>query len=430
MKKKYSQFNVFYKEDNQFIGFNTFNQEIIVLEELLFDLISTKDAPSYLKVIHPEFYDFLQKKGFIVNQSLDELEEVRKLMHSIDFDETSYELTINPTMNCNFKCWYCYESHITQSSMSDDIKNRIIKHIELITTNSQIKNVHFSWFGGEPLLEYEIIKSLIKRTVVITNKKGISFTSAFTTNGLLISDDMIQFFKDNYINNFQITLDGHKNTHNEVRYISKNKGSYERIINNIKLLIKNKFYVSIRINYSEETIINLNKIADDFSDIVKKYNKFFSFGFHKVWQSKIEDVNSIEKHLNYFRDKGFSISTKSDNDTVRNSCYADKKNHATINYNGDVFKCTARDFKSSNKEGVLDKNGVIIWNDKYTKRMNIKLTNKPCFTCKILPVCGGGCTQNSLENLKNSKEYCIYNYDENKKIEFIKDKLQAVYNEV
>ena len=46
--------------------------------------------------------------------------------------------------------------------------------------------------------------------------------------------------------------------------------------------------------------------------------------------------------------------------------------------------------------------------------------NKPCFTCKILPICGGGCSQISMEN--EGKEYCVKNFDENRKLQLVKNR--------
>ncbi len=56
------------------------------------------------------------------------------------------------------------------------------------------------------------------------------------------------------------------------------------------------------------------------------------------------------------------------------------KSHATINYNGEVFKCTARDFKTELKEGDLLDNGIINWNNKYFQRIDSKIKNNPCFS--------------------------------------------------
>lgn len=114
-------------------------------------------------------------------------------------------------------------------------------------------------------------------------------------------------------------------------------------------------------------------------------------------------------------------------DSVRNSCYADKRNSATINYNGDIYKCTARDFTKANRAGYINEEGELVWeNDYLTKRMDVKFKNKPCLTCKIMPLCNGGCSQHALESLIQGKEYCVFNGDENEKNKVIKTKIDEI----
>lgn len=94
-----------------------------------------------------------------------------------------------------------------------------------------------------------------------------------------------------------------------------------------------------------------------------------------------------------------------------------------------MFKCTARDYKTENREGVLTEKGTIQWNDNFQKRMyETRFSNKPCLECKILPLCNGGCSQHRLE--QQGKEYCIYNGNENSKLEVIKEKFYSrLYNQ-
>jgi uncharacterized protein len=111
-------------------------------------------------------------------------------------------------------------------------------------------------------------------------------------------------------------------------------------------------------------------------------------------------------------------------DSIKYACYADRINQATINYNGDVFKCTARDFTKDNLEGVLDSDGLIQWKNNILNRFEKRLTNKPCLDCKIMPICGGGCSQKAIENLGN--DYCVNDFDESKKNAIVFDRFIGV----
>lgn len=421
---KFSQFNIFFEYNNLYIGFNTYNNEIITLDSFLFELIKTNDDVEELRKIHPDFYHFLIDKNFIIKSELKEINQVKQLMQKIDNSDSSYQLILNPTMNCNFKCWYCYEDHLNSSRMSLEIQKAILNHAEIICSVPTIKEFHLSWFGGEPLLEFEnIIVNLTERLKEIIKQKEISLTTSYTTNGLLINQEMISFFKKTNTINFQITLDGHKDKHDKVRFISKKKGSYDKIVENIKLLASNKLNVTVRINYSEETLHSLKKIADDFIEFPKSYLTYLEFSFNQVWQVDKDLEREMKLVRGYFSTLGLNVRSVYNIDSVKNSCYADKKNQATINYDGFVYKCTARNFSKENREGQLNKNGTILWNKAYERRMNIKLNNKACHTCSILPICGGGCSQVNMEMLDKNSEYCLFEYNENKKINFIKNKI-------
>ncbi|MDR2206109.1 MAG: radical SAM protein [Flavobacteriaceae bacterium] len=424
---KASQFNNFFFYEEKHIGYNAFTNEFMLLEPELYDIFNAakhRNEWEELKTIHSNFYDFLMEKGFIIDDFDDEIEKVKKLVHEIDKENDEFfQLTINPTMNCNFKCWYCYETHIKASKMSPETINNIITLVDnILIEKKNLKGFHLQWFGGEPLLYFDsTVVPLLKGIHPKMTEKNISFSSGFTTNGLLINQKMLDLCKSLGVGHFQITLDGHRERHNQVRYISKERGSYDEIVNNIKLCTMNELSTSTRINVSEETLNNLSKIMYDFIDLDDKSKEYLNFSFHEVWQEEKDITQDIQEVVNLFRDNGFNTLYKGVNlDTVRNSCYADKKNQATINYNGDIFKCTARDFETKSREGVLNGKGIIDWNEKYEERMNSKFKNPPCLECKILPICNGGCSQQAIEH--KGQEYCIHNFDENKKLEIIKDK--------
>lgn len=111
---------------------------------------------------------------------------------------------------------------------------------------------------------------------------------------------------------------------------------------------------------------------------------------------------------------------------VRNSCYGDKLNHILINYNGDVFACTARDFSQENRIGFIDANGVIHYDtDTVAKRNNLKLSKKICKSCRIAPLCGGGCKQRASESPDGDK--CTFNYTDEEIDNMILDIFEYTY---
>jgi uncharacterized protein len=250
----------------------------------------------------------------------------------------------------------------------------------------------------------------------------------------LITDKFIDHFNEKQVKpHFQITLDGYREKHDEVRFVTKTKGSYFTIINNIKKLVENEMFVRLRINYTDENLTNIYKIADDLpikdKELIKDY---LLIDFHRVWQnSKVDDINIIvDKNIERIKEKGFRTKNSTYNsENVKGSCYADKHNSAVVNYNGDIYKCTARDFKTENREGYINENGKIVWeNNSFEKRMNAKFHNEPCLTCRLLAICNGCCSQQALEHL-GKENFCIYAFDEKEKDKVIKTRVDLIMND-
>ncbi|MDR0294951.1 MAG: radical SAM protein [Prevotellaceae bacterium] len=431
---KYSQFNAIIPYNNKFALCNTFERKVVFLEPELKNILvqETQNGIDNLMNIHPDFCNYLLENNFLVKNDIDEIAEIKKTVYTIDENKKKYELTVNPTMNCNFKCWYCYETHVKQSKMNADIINRVHKLILKIGQNEELEEVNLSFFGGEPLLFFQKnVIPVIDEFVLIMNKFNKQFGIGFSTNGYLINDRLLSYFKEKKLKpHFQITFDGYRENHDKVRFISPTKGSYSTILNNIKKLVVNEMFVRVRINYADENIEDTHKIAEDLSSIEEKMKKeHLIIDFHRVWQnSKFDDIDVVvNRNVEIIRKKGYNVkSSNYCNDTVRGSCYADKRNSAVINYNGDVFKYTARDFTTASREGYLTNEGEIVWeNNELERRMKVKFNNKPCLLCRLLPVCNGACSQKALEHL-GKHDYCVHSFKETEKDKVVKAMVDVI----
>lgn len=430
---KLSQFNTTVPYHDKFHLFNSFTQKFILIDPLLKEMLDAakNDGVEELKNFHPSFYEYLIDEEFILPDEINEVDKVKALSKLVDENNNSFLLTINPTMNCNFKCWYCYESHVKNSNFSSEMQKRVGLFIEKTTSTPGINLFSIAFFGGEPLLYFKKdVAPIILKQQAECEKNNVNYSVSFTTNGFLINDDFIDFFKSNGISPaFQITLDGYKEKHDEVRFVNASRGSYEDIVTNIKKLLANRFLVRVRVNYTSENLNDTEKIADEFNDISPKIKRdYLLMDFHRVWQDcQNDDIKEIvEEKLEKIRAKDTPAKYIIANNVVE-SCYADKRNSAVINYNGDLFKCTARDFTTVKRAGYINEYGELIWENNYLeKRMNVKFKNKPCLSCKLLPMCNGGCSQHALEALEAGEEYCIYYGDEKAKDDVVRAKIDEI----
>lgn len=367
-----------------------------------------------IKEKNPNLWNLMVRGDFMVEESKDELEVVKIIRNNVDLNNSFFHLIINPTLSCNFKCWYCYETHLKKSVMDEGTVNNTIKLISNISKN--VSNLSLGFFGGEPLLYYEkVVKPLIIHASECCRKSNSKLSISFTTNGYLINNEMVDFFKKYLVSSFQITLDGGKEEHDKTRYPSVGKGSYLTIINNIKLLLENGFFVLLRINSTDKNIFSTQEIANDLKDITTEMKALLEVRFYQVWQNaKVSDIDcQIDDMINIFSLHKIKAGMQTFNN-VKQPCYGDKKNSLIVNYNGDVFKCTAVDFAKTKRDGFLDENGQVFWeNDSLNIRLNSKFHNKSCLSCRILPICNGACSQKALEY--KDQDYCILSYDEQKK---------------
>lgn len=372
----------------------------------------------HIRLHNTKLWKALIEGEFIIDSTVDELKKVKDLRSKVDLSQYFYYLIINPTLSCNFKCWYCYETHLPNSRMSQDTLNHTMKLIS--NTVPKFPTFTLGFFGGEPLLYFEkIVKPIIIHTVNCCKQNNVPYSITFTTNGYLIDHEMVAFFKEYNIQSLQITLDGGKEEHNQTRYPAIGIDSYSKILSNIKLLLSNQIKVLLRINCTDKNIDSTVEIANDLKDISDEMKKYLRICFKQVWQNaKVIDLDSkiadMEEHfLSYGLQSGPYIL-----DNVRNSCYGDKKNSILLNYNGDVYKCTALNFHERARDGYLTEKGEIIWeNDSLNNRMNAKFQNPPCLNCRLLPICNGGCSQKALEY--KGTDYCILSFSEQKKDEAI-----------
>lgn len=391
--------------------YNAFNDKTIFVSK---NMIKSDTLTSCTPLLLEKLY----KNGFVIDDDYNEIEVYKKYVYDVENDKSIAHLIINPTINCNFKCWYCYEKH-TKSVMAVDVIERLNKLVSKIF--SEKRKLQISFFGGEPLIYYQqVMLPILENTQKAAEKMHGTYYVNMTTNGYLLNSERIKELKKYNYNGAQITLDGYKDLHDKVRFIAEGKGTYDIIISNIHELAKNEIPVTIRINCTNDNIESIDKIPESFECFTEQEKQQLEFNFQIVWQEGNKDeistkMNSIVKS---FMQKGLYAEKMS----FREFCYADKRNACVINYNGDLYKCTAIDFANIKRDGYLSKSGELVWeNESLEKRLSSKLKNVSCLSCRILPLCHGGCTKHSLNA---QGEYCLYDFNDNLKNQVVLDVIE------
>lgn len=399
---KQSKYNTIVSLGKQQVLYNTITNKFVVLSDAIKEALKCETvSPLSLK---------LESNDYLVKDDVDEKQMIESLFVQRRFSSKVYQLTLNTSLDCNLCCWYCYETHAKKTNMSLELVKNILLHLEIKSQADPFKILELSFFGGEPLLNYKAIKALLEGVKMLSERFDFDIHLTFVTNGTLINQKYVELLKEFKVR-FQITIDGNKDTHNNTRkYKSKLLGtdSYGRIMDNLKLLNEQEaeFYFIVRVNYETDTLKSISKLMADLEFLDKRRT---ALSLHRVWQHKAteEDSALLIDAINYINSMGFVVSTFPLATNLEN-CYADNYNQAIINYDGNVYKCTARDFSSEQPSGKLNSLGLIEWNAPLLlDRLALDIPQK-CKDCLLLPSCTGICSQKKVEAKDNEQIPCPF----------------------
>ena len=148
-------------------------------------------------------------------------------------------LCLHVAHTCNLNCSYCFASqgkyHGERAVMSFEVGKRALDF--LVENSGTRRNLEVDFFGGEPLMNFDVVKQLVAYARSIEKEKGKNFRFTLTTNGLLIDDDVIDF-ANRECANVVLSLDGRKEIHDRYRVDYAGNGSWERIVPKFKKLVE------------------------------------------------------------------------------------------------------------------------------------------------------------------------------------------------
>ncbi len=148
-------------------------------------------------------------------------------------------LCLHVAHTCNLNCSYCFASqgnyHGDRAVMSFEVGKRALDF--LVENSGTRRNLEVDFFGGEPLMNFDVVKKLVEYARSIEKEKGKNFRFTLTTNGVLIDDDVIEF-ANKEMSNVVLSLDGRKDVHDRFRVDYAGNGSWEKIVPKFQKLVK------------------------------------------------------------------------------------------------------------------------------------------------------------------------------------------------
>ena len=148
-------------------------------------------------------------------------------------------LCLHIAHTCNLNCAYCFASqgkyHGERAVMSYEVGKRALDF--LVENSGTRRNLEVDFFGGEPLMNFEVVKDLVAYARSIEKEKGKNFRFTLTTNGMLIDDDVIDF-ANREMSNVVLSLDGRREIHDKYRVDYAGNGSFDKIVPKFQKLVE------------------------------------------------------------------------------------------------------------------------------------------------------------------------------------------------
>ena len=243
-----------YKQLGLNIVMDVYSGAVHVVDDVMYDMLDYTLEPFMAEAKCPDYI----KEGLKDKYSEEELEEsyaeicalvnAGQLFTDDCYDEIAKNwnkqsvvkaLCIHVAHDCNLRCKYCFadtgEFHGGRSLMSAEVGKKAIDFV--INNSGNRKNIEIDYFGGEPLMNFGVVKEITEYAKEEAKKHGKNFRFTLTTNGVLIDDDVIDF-ANREMSNVVLSLDGRKEINDLKRVDYAGNGSYDIIVPKFKKMVE------------------------------------------------------------------------------------------------------------------------------------------------------------------------------------------------
>lgn len=246
-----------YKLNGYNIVLDTCSGSVHVVDEVAYDIIALypeKTPEEIVSAILAQYGgrpDVNEEEVRACISDVAELERAGKLYTPDTFEPMAFDfknrstvvkaLCLHVAHTCNLSCPYCFASqgkyHGQQALMRFDVGKRALDF--LMENSGDRVNLEVDFFGGEPLMNWEVVKELVAYAREREGPRGKKFRFTLTTNGMLIDDDVIDF-ANREMHNVVLSLDGRKEVHDRLRVDWAGRGSYDRIVPKFQKLVERR----------------------------------------------------------------------------------------------------------------------------------------------------------------------------------------------
>ncbi len=235
---KPSRYNrIFQASDGTWLAFNAWSTALAEIEsgdlEFIQAYLAEPDGVSCDTGHKRDIREALIAGHFLIEDNVDELATLKADMFRDRFRTDQLHLTIAPTLDCNFRCDYCYEDHL-RVTMARPVQDALIRWVE--ERAGSLRELHVTWYGGEPLLprSLEVVRNLSRAFIELSEKHGMEYNAHLVTNGYLLDRPKMEELASLKVGKVQVTLDGPPEIHDKRRHLTGGQGTFDRIVQNLE----------------------------------------------------------------------------------------------------------------------------------------------------------------------------------------------------
>ena len=381
-------------------------------------------------------YFYLIQYWFLVPEDFDEktmVNLIRNTMYNTvpltSYNDQIDHYVILTTTGCNARCSYCYQCGTRTEVMTSKTADQVVKFIMKHSAKAK-KTPNISWFGGEPLSNFNAIVEITEKL----NKNNFKFTSSIITNGYLLCKEVADYLKDNaYLGHAQITIDGVGEEYNKVKnYVYKQTDPFDIVIKNLKYALEKGIRISVRLNVGPDNLEQLKAVSDYiynnvWNELAEKTQTRLSLYTHSLYEEFDKEVLAIihknRLELNKYIFDQFGIDSRfirtayyhTTEGIKAQSCMSDNPYSVMINPLGQIGKCEHHVLDDlygtiwDDSNLSIDFNAIMHW--QYIKDEIPEL----CDNCKYYPSCINSkdckgcefCCEDRLKTLDYETQYKI-----------------------
>ena len=246
-----------YKLNGFNIVIDVYSGSVHVVDDVAYDIIQLFCEEEKETIIekmldkYGEQQDVTREELLEVFDDIEELKQQKKLFTEDIYEPRAFDLKnrhtevkalcLHVAHTCNLNCSYCFASQGNfngeRGLMSFETGKRALDF--LIENSGDRRNLEVDFFGGEPLMNWQVVKDLVRYARSIEKEHNKNFRFTLTTNGVGIDDDVIEFANAE-MHNVVLSLDGRKEIHDRLRRTINDQGSYDMIIPKFKKLVESR----------------------------------------------------------------------------------------------------------------------------------------------------------------------------------------------